>query len=158
MKKLTVLILMSVSVCWVYGQTEQALERLAADTPRKTMEGNSFIAPGGWSVAVRGPATVLEAPEGDSHIVIVDVRAKDADSAVAAAWAAYNKIPSWPLLVANRSADQDGWTDRQTYIYQTSPNERRDVNIDLRRANDMWTATIYVMAQAVGRSALHRWS
>ena len=36
-------------------------ERLAADTPKTTVEGNAFIAPAGWSVAVRGPATILEA-------------------------------------------------------------------------------------------------
>jgi hypothetical protein len=40
---------------------------------------------------VRGPATIVEAPEGDSRIVIVDVRAKDADARVAAAWAAYQR-------------------------------------------------------------------
>src|SRR5512144_464297 len=62
---------------------------LAADTPETTVRGNTFIAPVGWTVAVRGPATIVEAPEGDSRIVLVDVDAKDADAAVAAGWAAY---------------------------------------------------------------------
>ncbi len=128
--------------------------RLAADAPATTVEGNSFVAPVGWSLVVRGSATIVEAPEGDSRIALVDVRARDADAAVQAAWAAYGTAPRWPLKVVNRSADRDGWTDMQTYVYQTSPNERRDVAVDLRRANEVWTASIYDMAQAVGEKRL----
>jgi hypothetical protein len=64
--------------------SEGAAERLAGDTPRTTVAGNTFIAPAGWSIAVRGPATVVEPPEGGSAIALVDVRAPNADSAVAA--------------------------------------------------------------------------
>lgn len=45
-----------------------ASEVLAADTPRTTLDGNKFVAPAGWRIEVRGPATILEPPEGDSHI------------------------------------------------------------------------------------------
>jgi CubicO group peptidase (beta-lactamase class C family) len=124
-------------------------ERLSADTPKTTALGNTFIAPAGWSVAVRGPATIVEAPEGDSRIVIVDVRAKDADAAVAAGWAAYQP-PKWPLKVVNDVPDKDGWSKQRNYTYQTSPNERRDVGVSTGFANDVWTVTIYDMAQAVG--------
>lgn len=127
---------------------------LAADTPAATAEGNSFVAPAGWTLEVRGPATILEAPEGGSRIALVDVRAADAEAAVRAAWAAYGGPPRWPLKVVNRAADRDGWTDMQTWTYQTSPNERRDVDVDLRRANDVWTAAIYDMAQAVGEKRM----
>ncbi len=36
----------------------------------------------------------------------------------------------------------------QTYVYQTSPNKRRDVDVDLRRASDVW---------AVGFSGILHW-
>ena len=39
-------------------------EHIEADTPRTTVAGNTFVAPAGWSLLVRGPATVLEAPAG----------------------------------------------------------------------------------------------
>ena len=52
----------------------KAAEVLAADTPRTTVEGNTFIAPAGWRIEVRGPATILSPPEGGSHIALVDVR------------------------------------------------------------------------------------
>src|SRR5918999_830128 len=54
-----------------------AREQLAADTPRTTPDGATFVAPGGWWIETRGNAVILT-PEGDSRIALVDVRAKDA--------------------------------------------------------------------------------
>ena len=125
-------------------------DRLDADTPKATVAGNAFVAPAGWTVTARGSATVLEVPEGGSYIVIIDVTATDANAAVAAAWEIYKPDARWPLKAITPIADRDGWTDRKGYSYQTSPNERRDVDVDVRRANDVWTVTISDMAQAVG--------
>lgn len=125
-------------------------EKLDADTPKATAEGATFLAPAGWTMTVRGNATILEPPEGDSHIAFVDVRAKDSDAAVAAAWAAYKPDFKWPLKVATDAPPKDGWTDVRNYTYQTSPNEKRDVEVGVQRANDVWTVAIYDMAQAVG--------
>jgi len=123
---------------------------LTADTPETTVLGASFIAPAGWSLSVAGPATILAAPEGDSHIAFIDVHAKDADAAVAAAWAAYKPDAKWPLKVVTSDPDQDGWSDVKSYSYQTSPNEKRDVEVGVRRAGEVWTAVVYDMAWAVG--------
>ncbi len=126
----------------------------AQGTPKSTVLGNTFIAPAGWTVAVRGPATILTPPEGNSAIALVDVRAPSADSAVAAAWAAYKPDAKWPLKVVNPKPDEDGWTNRAEYWYQTSPNEKRDVGADVQRAGDVWTVALYDMAQAVGEKRL----
>ena len=45
---------------------------LSTDTPKTTVEGATFIAPAGWSIEVKGPATILTAPEGDSRIALVE--------------------------------------------------------------------------------------
>lgn len=132
---------------------ESKRERIAADAPRTTVLGNTFVAPAGWTLTVRGPSTILEAPEGGSFLVFVDIPVKEAasaDAAVRAAWAEYKPDASWPLKVTNAIADRDGWTHRKGYDYQTSPNEKRGVGADVRRANDVWTVTIYDMAFAVG--------
>jgi len=130
-------------------------ERLAADTPRNTVEGAAFIAPAGWTLSVRGPATILESPEGSSRLALVDVRAApDADAAVAAAWAAYEPAATWPLKVATALPDKDGWTDVRQYEYQTSPNEKRDVAAVARRAGEVWTVVLYDLDQAVGEKRL----
>jgi CubicO group peptidase (beta-lactamase class C family) len=127
-----------------------AVERLAADTPKTTVLGNTFVAPAGWTIGVRGPATILEAPEGDSRLTIVDVVANDAGAALAAAWAAYRPDAKWPLKVANDRPDRDGWSKQRVYEYQTSPNERRDVLAFVRYAGGNWTVVLYDMGQAVG--------
>src|SRR5262252_5183949 len=114
-----------------------APEHLTADTPKTTVTGNTFVAPSGWSFVVRGPATILEAPEGGSFVALVDIPVKDAataDAAVKAAWAAYKPDAKWPLKVVTPIADRDGWTNRSFYDYETSPNEKRDISANVRRA------------------------
>jgi CubicO group peptidase (beta-lactamase class C family) len=122
---------------------------MSADTPKATVAGNTFIAPAGWSLTVRGNATILAAPEGSSRVALIDVKAKDADSAVAAAWAEYGE-EKWPLLNTNDLPDKDGWSGIRVYNYQTAPNEKRGVQVIARKANDVWTIGIYDMDQGVG--------
>lgn len=126
-----------------------APEVLAADAPRTTVEGNKFIAPAGWSVAVRDRATILEVPEGGSRIALIDVKADDVDAAVAAAWKQYGVEPKWPLINKAEGADRDGWTSVRVFNYQTSPNEKRAVQAVARKANDVWTVAIVDLDQAV---------
>jgi CubicO group peptidase (beta-lactamase class C family) len=125
-------------------------ERLTADTPRTTAAGNTFVAPAGWSIATRGSATVLEAPEGDSWLALIDVKAKSADAAIAEAWAVYKPSAKWPLVSTTSEPDSDGWQDGRTYVYQTSPNERRNVVASAMRHGDDWTVGIYDMSQPTG--------
>jgi CubicO group peptidase (beta-lactamase class C family) len=124
-------------------------EPLGADTPKETVLGNTFIAPVGWTLSVRGPATILTAPEGDSWIALVDVSARNAEAALSAAWAAYKPGMKWPLKVVTERADKDGWTQQRMFEYQTSPNERRDVAAFVRFGAGTWTVAIYDMSQPV---------
>src|SRR5262245_12583992 len=124
-------------------------ERLSADTPRTTVEGNAFIAPGGWSITVRGQQTLLEAPEAGSRIALIDVHAKTADAAVAVAWAAYAPSKYWALKRATPMEDRDGWVDLKQYVYETSPAEHRTVVANAARHGGLWTVTIFDMDQAV---------
>jgi CubicO group peptidase (beta-lactamase class C family) len=132
------------------GQSGSTQAHVVADSPQHTVGGATFVAPVGWAVTVRGPATILDAPEGDSHLALVDVRAPNADSAVALAWAAYMPGHNWPLKVVTPEPDKDGWTDRRNYAYQTSPNEKRGIGVLAQRSGDLWTATIYDMSDATG--------
>jgi CubicO group peptidase (beta-lactamase class C family) len=125
-------------------------ETLAEDTPRATVAGNTFIAPAGWSLRVDGPATILEAPEGNSRLALVDVKADTAEEAVDLAWKAYRPEKPWPLKVATDGADRDGWTKIRTFEYQVPPNEKRAVLAMTRFANEMWTVVLYDMSEAVG--------
>jgi CubicO group peptidase (beta-lactamase class C family) len=127
----------------------QAPEKLSADTPKTTVLGNAFIAPKDWSIRVQGLATTLEAPEGDSWVVLVDVEAKTQDEALAAAWQAYKPDAKWPLKVSNDLPDRDGWSRRRAYDYQTSPNEKRGVDALVYFSGSSWTVVIENVADAV---------
>ena len=124
-------------------------EKLAVDTPKATTEGATFFAPAGWTITARGATTLLEPPEGDAHIAFVDVRAKDADAALAAGWTAYKPDAKWPMKLATPRPDRDGWSDARHYDYQTSPNEKRIVEAEVRRSGDVWTVVIFDLGQAV---------
>jgi CubicO group peptidase (beta-lactamase class C family) len=126
------------------------VETLAADTPKTTTAGNTFIAPAGWKIWVEGNGTILEPPEGDSHIAIYDVKAADAKAARDLAWAQYRFKKSWPLLMESQAPDRNGWSKAVGYAYQTSPNEKRDVGVNAMFANDTWTVVVYDMTNAVG--------
>src|SRR5262249_33892776 len=127
----------------------QASERLSADTPKTTVLGNAFVAPKDWSIRVKGPATILEAPEGNSWIALVDVQASTTEQALAAAWKAYKPEAKWPVKVSNDLSDRDGWSRRRIYEYLTSPNEKRGVTALVSYSGSNWTVVIEDLADAV---------
>src|SRR5262245_44119204 len=55
--------------------------QLAADTPLTTSRGATFTSPAGWTVTSAPNKLVLDAPEGDSRLALVDVEAADAAAA-----------------------------------------------------------------------------
>ncbi len=122
---------------------------LSADTPKTTVLGNSFMAPKEWSVVVKGPATILEAPEGGSWIALVDVPASEPEQALAAAWRVYKPDAKWPVKVADDLPDRDGWRRRRAYEYLTSPNEKRGVTALVSYSGSNWTVVIKDLADAV---------
>ncbi|MBC7977590.1 MAG: beta-lactamase family protein [Myxococcales bacterium] len=123
-------------------------EVMAADTPRTTVTGNGFVVPAGWAVRVSGPATIVEGPEADSWIALVDVKAKDAEAAVVLAWDAYKPDKKWQVERAIDVPDRDGWTRGKQYIYRTSPNEKRIVAAGALFANEGWTVIVIDVAEA----------
>ena len=124
------------------GSARGALEKVEQDSPRATAAGVTFTVPAGWSMTTKGAMVVLEPPESDSHIVIVDATAKDADGAVAEAWALYKPGFNRPLKISVPGAARDGWEERKSFQYETSPNERAVVGAGARRAGTAWTVVL----------------
>ena len=119
-----------------------AAERAAADTPKATAAGTTFTIPKDWAMTTKDALVVLDPPEGDSHLALFDVDAKDADAAVAAAWAAYRPDAKRPLKLASPQAPRNGWEERRTYQYETSPNERVNVVALALRAGSHWLVAV----------------
>jgi hypothetical protein len=117
-------------------------ERVAADTPRVTPGGATFTVPAGFSIATRANLVIIDPPEPDTHLVIVDSQATDAREAVAAAWVAYKAQATHPLKLVTPRPAREGWDERQVFDYETSPNERAAVQAIALRAGKNWTVAI----------------
>src|SRR6202042_453830 len=105
-------------------------------SPRATPGGATFTAPSGWAISSGASSATMESPEQDTHVALVDVHAADAAAAVAAAWAIYRPDSKRPLKLATPSPGRDGWDERRTFEYETSPNERAVVEAIALRAGD----------------------
>ncbi len=123
-------------------------EQLAADTPRTTPDGATFVAPGGWWIETRTNAIILT-PEGDSRIALVDVHVKDADAAVKSAWAALKPNLKWALKLATDAPGREGWDSFRNYSYEVSPNEHRAVGARAAKRGDAFTIVVWDMDRAV---------
>ncbi|KAF1690624.1 serine hydrolase domain-containing protein [Pseudoxanthomonas koreensis] len=115
---------------------------LAADTPSASAAGTSFTAPRDWTLVRRDALTVLAAPEGDTRIVVADVKAADADAAVAAAWALYDPQAHWPLEMSSARPPRNGWDERHVYAYSTPATLARRVYAQALRHGQAWTVVI----------------
>jgi CubicO group peptidase (beta-lactamase class C family) len=120
----------------------QSSERLAAEAKRSTPAGATYLAPAGWSIRGGPSMVVLEPPETDSHLAMVDVHAADANAAVAAAWSAYRPDFKRPVKLVHPIPPRDGWEERKNFDYETSPNERAVIAALARRAGDQWTVVL----------------
>lgn len=119
-----------------------AAETMEKDTPRATPGGATFTVPAGWTMTTKGSLVLLDPPEPDSHVAIVDVKAKDADAAVSAAWAVYQPGFERPIRISVPQAALNGWEERKAFQYETSPNERAAISALAWRAGDAWTVLI----------------
>jgi CubicO group peptidase (beta-lactamase class C family) len=124
------------------AEARSAPERLTVDTPRVTPGGATFTVPSGWSIVAGKNLVILEPPEADTHIAIVDSQADGASAAVAAAWAAYKPEAKRPIKLVTPRPAREGWDERQVFDYETSPNERAVVQVIALRAGSTWTAFI----------------
>ncbi len=143
-RPLMALALVLVIVLPALGQTavSAATEKMEKDSPRTTPAGTTFTVPAGWTMTTKGSMVVLDPPEPDSHIAIVDVKAKGADAAVAAGWAAFKPDFKRPLRIALPQDPRNGWEERKAFQYETSPNERAVVSAFAWRAGEAWTVVL----------------
>ena len=126
----------------VHAAETGARETVDKDTPKATPAGATFTVPTGWAMTTKGSMVVLEPPEPDTHVVIVDVTAADAESAVAAGWSTYKPDFNRPLKISLPQAPKDGWEERKAFQYETSPNERAVVSAFAWRAGNSWTVLL----------------
>ena len=122
---------------------------VAADTPEKTAAGVAFTLARGWSLEHSPSVSLLEPPESDTRVAVVDVdAAADAKTAAAKAWALYRPEAHRVVQLVALEAARDGWDERETISYETSPNERAFVLAFVLRQGIHWTVAIVDGSQA----------
>jgi CubicO group peptidase (beta-lactamase class C family) len=95
----------------------------ARDEAQATAHGTgSFIVPAGWSLSKEADVTRVFAPEGDEVFAIVDVAEPNAESAIAAAWQALRRTPSWQIDQRAEWPAREGWQGGLEISYDVPPN------------------------------------
>jgi hypothetical protein len=123
--------------------------RPAADTPGKTASGIAYTQPKDWAVTAQGATTIFVAPEENLSIAVVDGgAAPTAQAAAAKAWSLYKPSATRPVRLATAGAGGDGWDERVSIAYETSPSERATVSALAMRAGASWTVVIIDGAEA----------
>lgn len=119
------------------------------DTPGKTPSGHDFVLPKAWTQTRRGPAVILQAPEGGSWIAMIETDAGNPKEALSQAWQRYAGQPAPELLMVTPLANRNGWVDGQAHAYRPPAGEPRQVSARVMRSNKQWVVRIDDIATAV---------
>ena len=120
-----------------------------AETAGRTEAGVSYTLPRDWTAATRGPVVTFSAPEDDLRIAVIDVgAAADAQAATARAWTLFAPEAGRTVRLATPAPAREGWDERVSFAYETSPNERRVVQALAMRKDRAWTVVIVDGAEA----------
>jgi CubicO group peptidase (beta-lactamase class C family) len=115
----------------------------SSDVAGKTSSGVSYTQPKDWTLTTKGPASIFAAPEGNLRIAVVDVgQAAGAEAAAAKAWSLYNPAAGRKIRLVTAGAPGEGWDERVSIAYETSPNEMMVVAALALRKDDAWTVMI----------------
>ena len=117
--------------------------RAAADMPGRTASGIAYVQPKDWTVTSKGAATIFASPEADLNIAVVEVGpAANAQAAAAKAWSLYKPAANRTVRVATPGTAADGWDERVSFAYETSPSEKATVSALAMRKGAAWTVAI----------------
>jgi CubicO group peptidase (beta-lactamase class C family) len=124
-------------------EAKSKAELVSTETGKVSPGGTTFTVPAGWSMETGKDLVVLSPPETDTHVAIFDAGAAgDAKAAATAAWVAYRGKQTHPVKLMTANAPKDGWDERQTVEYETSPNERATIFATALRAGKSWTVVV----------------
>ncbi len=123
--------------------------RPVSDMPGKTTSGISFTQPKDWMLTAQDAATVFISPEQNLRLAVVDAGAAPTAAAAAAkAWSIFKPGMTRPVQLTTPGTAGDGWDERVSFTYETSPGERAVVSALAMRNGTAWTVVIVDGADA----------
>lgn len=113
-------------------------QKLEQDMQITTATGCTFTAERGWFVMQSDTMIVLQEPDRELTITLVENTEKTVVQAVLAAWKQVK--PDFLLNVQHimQEAPQDGWDEIVQYIYETKRQENHCVFVTARRVDKTW--------------------
>lgn len=138
-------VLGAISVAAILACPAAATQQRNADrqVSGATASGATFTPPAGWRRQQQDGVTRFVAPEGNATVAIIELgAAADARAAAARAWQLYGSatVPN-PRLVTP-GAPADGWDERVSISYETSPDERATRAAFALRKGSGWMVVI----------------
>ena len=131
------------------GSALHAQTAVTADTPGKTASGVAFVQPKDWTETGKAAVTTFTSPEGDLSIAVVDVGpAASSQAAADKAWSLYKPDAKRAVRLASPVPPGDGWDERVSLAYETSPAEKAEVAALTLRKGPAWTVMILDGADA----------
>ncbi len=95
-----------------------------------------------WTARQEAGLIMLEAPEGDTRMVLVEVDAADAAAATAAAWTRYQPTFKRTIKLVTVEEASNGWQERKATSYETSPSEKAVIYAEAFREGGKWTVLL----------------
>ncbi|QRN95456.1 beta-lactamase family protein [Archangium violaceum] len=126
--------------------------KLDAATPLKTASSTPFTVSAGWYVTERDGHLLLEDPERQLRLTLLEVPGPSAERALAAAWKQTRPDFALPVKHAAHPPAQDGWDEIFQNTYEPPPQEARVVVGLARRKGD----TNYVVLLDGAAAAMDR--
>lgn len=121
---------------------DMAPRQLDADTKFATPSGATFEAAKGWFVSTPGGTTVLQDPDRELTLTMLEMKGADGAGVIAAAWKQVQPGFSREIRQTMNPPARQGWDEIVRTVYVTATEERRTVLAIARRKADTWYVSL----------------
>ena len=137
--------------------TTPAPSALAADTPARqltedgelaTASGTTFQAAKGWFVSTSGGRVLLQDPDRELDLTLLEVQAADGASAIASAWKLVKPDFARTIRHSMSPPAREGWDEVVQQVYEVPTEEKRTVIGVARRKGETWYVALIDAADA----------
>jgi CubicO group peptidase (beta-lactamase class C family) len=119
-------------------------KELAEDTKLTTASGAAFTVSKGWFVARAGGIIVLEEPQRELAVALVEMNGPTIEEAIAQAWKRWKPDFARPVRMTTKppTAASSGWDEVGQIVYETAAAERKLVAGLARRKGSTYYVTL----------------
>ncbi len=118
--------------------TNMITKKLDQDTQLTTASGCTFTAQKGWLVSQYPDKIVLEEPDRELTVALIENNGDDAEQAALAAWQQIQPDFARTIQHKMQAVAQDGWDEIVQFMYDTSAHENRLIFATARRVDKRW--------------------